>query len=410
MNKAKIFINRSNCIYVSEIKKRQKMKPLIKWAGGKSNEIKYIRNSIPKFDRYLEPFLGGGALFFDLEPSKAIINDISGELTTFYNLLKNGKSGEIFKEKLYDYVNAWERINVYISEFGESFVELYNEYRSDIIDIGKFSLEIDKLFLNKIIPFNGLFMIEFCINQEDLLREIKKNLISKLKRTKEKIDIDKKFSSPEVKKNIESAFRSGFYTHFRTMMNLAKKGELEISKEKKIANWYFIREFCYGGMFRFNKSGDFNVPYGGIGYNKKDFRAKVDYLFSSEVRELLTNTTVENKDFEELLNSIDLNEKDFIFLDPPYDSEFSEYEENAFTKKDQERLAKTLINLKAKWILIIKETPFILDLYDGKEGVKIAKFDKNYLFQIRSRIDTKVKHLIIHNLDKPIEEQKKLLE
>jgi len=240
------------------------MKPLIKWAGGKSNEIKYIKKSIPEFDRYIEPFLGGGALFFDLEPSKAIINDISEELTTFYDLLKNGKAGEIFKEKLYNYVKAWERINVYISKFGESFVELYNEYRKDNINIEQLNLEIDKLFSDKIVPFNGLFKEEFCISQKDLLQKIKTNLISKLKRTKEKIDVNKKFSSLEVKKNIESAFRSGFYTHFRTMMNLVKKGELEISEQKKIANWYFIREFCYGGMFRFNKSGDFNVPYGGI--------------------------------------------------------------------------------------------------------------------------------------------------
>jgi len=385
------------------------LKPLIKWAGGKSREIKYILESIPKFDRYVEPFFGGGALFFDLEPPKAIVNDISEELTTFYNLLKNGKSGEIFKEELYHYVSAWERINDYMSHFGESFVELYNEYREDKIDSKEFNLKIDKLFSEKIIPFNGLFKVEFCISQEDLLEKIKTNLMSKLKRTKEKIDVEKKFSGAEVKKNIESAFRSGFYTHFRTMMNLAKKGELKISKGKKIANWYFIREFCYGGMFRFNNSGDFNVPYGGIGYNKKDFRAKVNYLFSKEVRELLTNTTIENKDFEELLNSLKLKENDFVFLDPPYDTEFSEYESNAFTKKDQERLSKTLINLKAKWILIIKETPFILDLYEGKKGVKITKFDKTYLFQIRSRIDTKVKHLIIYNLDETIEQQEKLL-
>ena len=52
------------------------MKPLIKWAGGKSSEIKHIERIIPEFNRYIEPFFGGGALFFDLEPKKAIINDI----------------------------------------------------------------------------------------------------------------------------------------------------------------------------------------------------------------------------------------------------------------------------------------------------------------------------------------------
>lgn len=384
------------------------MKPLIKWAGGKSSEIKYIEKIIPEFDRYIEPFFGGGALFFDLEPKTAIINDISDELMTFYKLLKNGKSGEEFKKELYKYVEAWERINVYMSKFGNSFIEVYNNYKISKINEDTFNDEIDSLFQQKIIPFNGLFKKEFCIDQESLLNAIKKNLLSKLKRTKEKIDVSNKFSDFEIKKNIESAVRSGFYTHFRDLMNKAKTGKFDISREKKIANWYFIREFCYGGMFRFNQSGEFNVPYGGIGYNTKDFRAKADYIFSDSVRALLSHTTTENKDFEELFNSLKLNEKDFVFLDPPYDTEFSEYEENSFTKQDQERLAKTLINLKAKWILIIKETEFIRELYEAKKDIKISTFDKEYLFNIKDRMETKVKHLIIHNLGIPTQKQIKL--
>ena len=51
------------------------------------------------------------------------------------------------------------------------------------------------------------------------------------------------------------------------------------------------------------------------------------------------------------------NEQDFVFLDPPYDSEFSTYAQNAFTKEDQERLADYMINeCKAKWMMIIKYT------------------------------------------------------
>jgi DNA adenine methylase len=383
------------------------MKPLIKWAGGKSNEIKYVERIIPKFDRYVEPFFGGGALFFDLEPKKAIVNDVSPELMTFYKLLKNGRSGEIFKEELYKYVEAWEKINVYMKVFGDSFLDLYKRNRDNKISEDALNNEIDKLFEDKIIPFNGLFKKEFCIVRENLLKEIKSNLISKVKRTKI-IDTKGNFSDGDIKKNIETGFRSGFYMHFRWLMNKSKRNEIEIEKEKKIANWYFIREYCYGGMFRFNAKGDFNVPYGGIGYNTKDFRGKVDYIFSKQVRDLLSNTQTENRDFEDLLKSSELNENDFVFLDPPYDTEFSEYEENPFTKKDQERLAKTLINLKAKWILIIKETDFIRELYEGKKGIKMSKFSKEYLFNIKERNQREVYHLIIHNLDIPTHNQIKL--
>lgn len=381
------------------------MKPLIKWAGGKRNEIKHIENIIPKFRRYIEPFFGGGALFFDLEPKKAVVNDISKELMDFYKLLKNGESGDKFKKELYHYVKYWERINDYMKEFGDDFLNLYKKYREDKIDYEELKKEIDNLFKKEILKFNGLFKKQFCINRLGLLKEIELNLLAKLKRTKEKVDTEKKFNDEEIKMNIETGFRSGFYIHFREIMNESKHKQIDIPREKEIANWYFVREFCYGGMFRFSRKGEFNVPYGGIAYNTKDFRSKVDYIFSEKVRALLDRTKTKNKDFEKLFNSLKLTEKDFVFLDPPYDTEFSEYEENPFTIKEQERLSKTLINLKAKWILIIKETNFIRGLYETpeakKKGIEIEKFKKTYSFNIKSRFARKINHLLIYNFEIP---------
>lgn len=61
------------------------MKPIIKYRGGKSKEIPLLVPYIPKFSgRYIEPFLGGGAMYFYLEPSNAIVNDINNKLMTFY--------------------------------------------------------------------------------------------------------------------------------------------------------------------------------------------------------------------------------------------------------------------------------------------------------------------------------------
>jgi DNA adenine methylase len=61
------------------------MKPMIKYRGGKSKEIPHIMEHVPNFNgRYIEPFLGGGAVFFHLEPEQAIINDINAPLMAFY--------------------------------------------------------------------------------------------------------------------------------------------------------------------------------------------------------------------------------------------------------------------------------------------------------------------------------------
>lgn len=69
------------------------MRPLIKYRGGKSKEIPQIVSHIPKFSgRYIEPFFGGGALYFHLEPQKAIINDINTKLMDFYRGVRDDYS------------------------------------------------------------------------------------------------------------------------------------------------------------------------------------------------------------------------------------------------------------------------------------------------------------------------------
>lgn len=66
------------------------MKPLVKYRGGKSKEIPHLEKHIPKFrGKYIEPFFGGGAMFFYLEPKQAIINDINSKLIGFYEGVKS---------------------------------------------------------------------------------------------------------------------------------------------------------------------------------------------------------------------------------------------------------------------------------------------------------------------------------
>lgn len=84
-------------------------------------------------------------------------------------------------------------------------------------------------------------------------------------------------------------------------------------------------------------------------------------------------------------------------MDPPYDTDFSDYEKKSFDKKDQERLAECLYNTKANFILIIKNTPFISSLYKNKNGVKINSFEKTYLYNVKGRNDRDAEHLIIYN-------------
>ncbi len=150
-------------------------------------------------------------------------------------------------------------------------------------------------------------------------------------------------------------------------------------------------------MFRYNKSGGFNVPYGGIGYNRKNLAKKVDYLQTKKLVKHLVKTTIDNLDFEDFFIKNKPKKDDFIFLDPPYDSEFSTYAQNEFTREDQARLAKYLIkDCKANWMMVIKNTDFIYSLYD-KKGINMQSFDKKYLVSFQNRNDKEAEHLIITN-------------
>ena len=211
-----------------------------------------------------------------------------------------------------------------------------------------------------------------------------------------KIERVKGFMPPEdVYDNIETAFMSSIYMYFRCLYN---DKELMLSdRGLGTAIFVFIRNYAYGGMFRYSQKGEFNVPYGGIGYNHKHLEKRVGYYKSLPLIEHLNNTVVCNLDFEVFFRANPPQEDDFVFLDPPYDSEFSTYAQNTFSRDDHRRLADYLIReCQAKWMMVIKYTPFIFSLYDGG-GLTIKTFDKRYLVSFMNRNDQMAEHLIIMN-------------
>jgi DNA adenine methylase len=71
-------------------KREPLVQPFLKWAGGKRQLLISLRPLIPrKLKRYYEPFLGGGAVFFDRQPKTAIVNDFNGELINCYQVIRD---------------------------------------------------------------------------------------------------------------------------------------------------------------------------------------------------------------------------------------------------------------------------------------------------------------------------------
>lgn len=360
--------------------KTKQLYPFVKWAGGKRQELEHILPCIPnEFNRYIEPFVGGGAVYFSINKNSMFINDKSYELINLYKMIQ--EDNEEFYFRLKEICNDWENIKEFVKKeldflTMKCFYFIENEIKKK--EINDFVNKLDLSFLNNV---NMNIFIEFF--KENFNRRIKK--IKTMKDT---------FNPKDIPDNIETILKSSYYMSLRYLYNNIEKFDMGLSFH--IAIFYFIREFCYSGMFRYNKDGKFNVPYGGISYNNKNFAKKIDYIESIDLKEHLKKTEIYNLDFEDFLNVVNLNADDFIFLDPPYDTIFSSYSNMAFIEKDQRRLANYLYNMKAKFMLIIKNTELIEELYFNK-GFNISEFDKKYLVNFKNRNNKNSEHLIITN-------------
>lgn len=80
------------------------MVPFVKWAGGKRQILNQIKDNLPKnFNAYFEPFVGDGAVFFDLVPKAATINDVNQELLSIYTCLKDKELYTLMLNQLDEY-------------------------------------------------------------------------------------------------------------------------------------------------------------------------------------------------------------------------------------------------------------------------------------------------------------------
>ena len=369
------------------------LKPFLKWPGGKQRELVNIMPLIPKkIDRFFEPFVGGGAVYFATEAQSYFINDKSYDLIGLYKTIKNDKSNE-FSNLLTEVNDGW----VGVSHIAKTHDSVLRDFFLEIrVTQGKLNEDLISMWVSD--NFNGFVELIPNVLRCDLgfyQKELRVNLLRKMQRM---YAIEKKkhvMPMADVDENIETALKSAFYMYFRHLLNNWEG--FSIGEAAKNAVYFFIRNYSYSSMFRYNSQGGFNVPYGGIGYNGNNLKAKIEYLKSNVLSEHLMKTEVSNLDFEDFFIGKNLEANDFIFLDPPYDTDFSTYDKNVFSQKDQKRLADFLTNqVKCKWMMVIKDTEFIYSLYKNK-GLFFGNFDKNYAVSFMNRNGKEASHLIITN-------------
>ena len=127
-------------------KRVSKAKPFVKWAGGKGGLLKKLESYFPdEFDTYYEPFMGGGAVFFYLNPPKAVINDLNRELMDVY---------EVVKKDVEALMTALNKQQKYVDD-KEYFYKMRGKNPNRMKPINRAARTI---FLNKTC-FNGIYRV-----------------------------------------------------------------------------------------------------------------------------------------------------------------------------------------------------------------------------------------------------------
>ena len=370
---------------VPRISPDPQLTPFIKWPGGKSMELPAIAAAAPDLTgRFIDPFVGGGSVLFATPTDIAAqVNDASRDLIGLY--VAAATRAPAFRAAADALASAWDRLADLDSLYADLGHVFLHGTSSDIeLVVARHAVRLRSV----VGPAGTELANQFVARAGEDLR-------AKFTRMRKvEIKVGQVLSEGDRLANIEGSVRSALYMSVRSRYNTARlRDEWEASR---LADFFFLREFSYAAMFRFNARDEFNVPYGGVTYNRKSLADKVDSMFSAGMTERLANSTFHCLDFEPFLDSVGPGAHDFVFVDPPYDSDFSDYDNMAFDGRDQRRLHDVLCRLPARVMVVIKETPAIRGLY-GHDHWHVQEAPKTYMWTIKSRNDREATHLTITN-------------
>lgn len=238
--------------------------PPIKWVGGKRQLLPELRKYVPaSFGTYYEPFLGGGALFFALQPERAVLSDLNDNLITMYKALR------------------------------------------------------------------------------------------------------------DIPKTVIDLLTSGSYPNNKETYELVRKNNMQYGgAASRAADFLYLNRYGFNGLYRENKSGQFNVPYGD---NPK---ANIDIKNLKRVSAALQGKTLLREPYQSVLETA--KRGDFVYFDPPYiplsdTSDFTKYQGVGFELADHVRLRDVALTLHERGVHVLLSNSSAHEVYAIYQDWRIAE-------------------------------------
>jgi DNA adenine methylase len=275
-------------------------------------------------------------------------------------------------------------------------------FRSPFFYVGdKYKLypKISKYFpktINRFIePFTGGGSVFLNVDaNEYLLNDIDSNVIeihNLLERQSKNPDLffknvfeiikDYKLSHSYIKdivpQELKDKWKKTYYAKFNKEGFNKLKKDYNSGKVNSTLHLYVLLIYGFNRMLRFNSKGEYNLPVGNVDFNKNTLTALNNYFVLIKKK----NTIFHNLDFLEFFKSINFQEDDFIYLDPPYLITFSEYNK-LWNKETEERMLNLLEYLNEQNVNFAISN---VTHYKGQINKQFLKWSKNhYSFDIKS--------------------------
>lgn len=272
-------------------------KPFVKWAGGKRQLLEQFRQRglyplgqfNPESHTYYEPFVGGGAVFFELQPPQAVISDLNYELITAYRVIQH--------------------------------------------------------------------------QVEDLIDSLRQHRYDK-----------------------------DYYLAMRA------KDVRQLSLLDVASRFIYLNRTGFNGLYRVNKAGQFNVPFGR--YHQPLI---CDAANLRRVNAVLQGVTILQQDYLQVLESAQAG--DFIYFDPPYyplnrTASFTAYTATPFLEKEHRELRDCAVALSQRGCYVMlsnSDTPFIRDLYEGLPSFRLHQISASRAINAQAAKRGRVNELVICN-------------
>ena len=242
--------------------------PFVKWAGGKRQLLPQIKERMPeKYNNYFEPFVGGGAVLFELLPSSALINDINKALINAYRQICNVPEA---------FINAVNRLDTEMWEDGKKYYYSLRECFNDKLMKSEYDVELAALFVfinkhcfNGLYRVNGkgLFNVPYNNNRKASVDEKAILNVSKYLQGVTIIDGDFEEACQEAKKGDFVFIDSPYAPLNPTSFESYTKEGFDIESHKRLANLYdeLTDRGCFCMLTNHNTEL-INELYGNRGY------------------------------------------------------------------------------------------------------------------------------------------------